>query len=490
MADPHTAFRQTHLNKPHLISAAAIIGLIIVAGSVAIPYGKLSLGVNTGFLPAFGSLTFMGDLITAVLLFSQARASNDKTQACLASAYLFSAIIIIPHLLAFPGVFSPVPLIGASASAVWLWVIWHGGFALGIVNFAVRKPMASERRIALWPFILGTTGIAIAAALLATIGLPWLPTILVNGNYTRMTSLGLTPTVLACSVAGLVLVLLLPLRLRQASTLTIWLTVAMVASVMDVVLTMLGAERFALGWYLARCLSLIAGFSVLCALLTEFVRLFTAAAHSNSYLEKLSLTDPLTEIANRRCFEQRLDVEWRQAFRAQTPLSLIMIDIDQFKRYNDRFGHPAGDECLRTVAATLARHARRPWDMPARLGGEEFAVLLPETEDDGAAKVAEMFRASIQDLGLTHPDSACQMVTISVGVATVYPHKAGQTQTGLIAAADAALYVAKTAGRNQFHQHVVPGHQEVPGHHQEIIEVMMRQIGTVISPAADIVDAV
>ena len=469
MVSPHTVARPTHLDMPHLISAAAITGLITIAGLLAIPYGRVSLGVNPGFLPAFGSLTFMGDFITALLLFSQARASNDETQAYLASAYLFSAMIIIPHLLAFPGVFGPVSVIGGSASAVWLWVFWHGGFALGIVNFAVRKPAPTDRPIALWPFILATMSIAAAAAVLATVGLPLLPTILVNGSYARLTAIGISPAVLACSVVGLVLILR---RLNQASILTIWLAVAMAALVADVFLTILGAERFTLGWYLARCLSLIAGFSVLCALLTEFVRLFTTAAKANRYLEKLSLTDALTEIANRRSFEQRLDLEWRRAFREQVPVSLVMIDIDHFKRYNDMFGHPAGDECLRTVAATLAKHARRPWDMPARMGGEEFAVLLPHTEDADAAAAAEMFRASIEKLVLPHPDSSFQIMTISVGVATVYPHTAGQTPAGLIAAADAALYEAKASGRNRCHQHVVPGQQD-------LIEGVMRQIGTV-----------
>jgi diguanylate cyclase (GGDEF)-like protein len=457
-------------NKPHWILAAAIVAVIIVSGLLSIPYGRLPLGANTGFLPAFGSLTFMGDFITAVLLFSQARAANDRTLARLGGAYLFSALIIIPHLMAFPGVFSPVSLIGSSASAVWLWVFWHAGFALGVVIFALLSPGKSDRLVAVWPYILVAIVVAIAATLLATVWEPLLPIILVTGSYSRLTSLGFSPAVLLCSLAGLALVIL---RLRHASTLTVWLAVAMVASVVDVTLTMLGAQRFTLDWYLARCLSLIAGFSVLCALLTEFVRLFTSVAKANRHLEKLSLTDPLTEIANRRSFEQRLEVEWRRASREQVPVSMVMIDIDQFKLYNDRFGHPAGDECLRTVAATLTQHARRPWDMPARMGGEEFGVLLPNTEEEGAAKVAEMFRASIEALRLPHPASRFQIVTISVGVATVYPHKPGQTPKDLVAAADAALYVAKTTGRNRFHQHVVPGQQDM-------IVGMMREISRMI----------
>ncbi len=418
----------------------------------------------------------MGDFITAVLLFSQARTSNDTTQACLGSAYLFSAMTIVPHLLAFPGVFSPTPLIGGPDSAVWLWIFWHGGFAVGIINFAVRKPVVSERPIAIWPFVFGTVTVAVATALLATVGSRFLPTILVDGSYARMTELGIAPAVMASTIIALALTLW---RLRQASTVTIWLAVAMVALVVDVGLTILGVGRLSLGWYLGRCLSLVAGFSVLCALLTDLVRLFATVAKANLYLEKLSLTDALTEIANRRSFEQRLEVEWRRAQREQVPMSLVMIDIDHFKRYNDRFGHPAGDECLRTVAATLTKHARRPWDMPARLGGEEFAVLLPTTEGDGAAKVAEMFRACIEELRLPHPDNGPQIMTISVGVATVYPHKADQMPAGLMAAADAALYVAKTTGRNRFHQHVVPGEQDV-------IDGVLRQIDTVAAVSAEL----
>ena len=465
MADTYTVSQEPHL-KAHCVVAAAIIALIVVSGCLSISNGTQQLDVNSGFLPGYGSVTFMGDFITAVLLFSQAHILNDKPLACLGSAYAFSAVLIVPHLMAIPGVFNPEALIGAPASAVWLWVFWHAGFALGVVNFALRKPAESERPVAIWLYILGTIMIAIAAITLATIGEPLLPTILASGSYGRLTSQGFSPAVLACSVAGLVLVVL---RLRHASTLMIWLTVAMVASVMDVTLTMLGEGRFTLDWYLARWLSLIAGFSVLCALLTEFVRLFSSVAKANRHLKKLSFTDPLTEVANRRSFEQRLDVEWRRAFREQIPLSMVMIDIDQFKLYNDHFGHPAGDECLRAVAAALTQHARRPWDMPARMGGEEFAVLLPHTEEDRAAKVAELLRSSIEQLRLPHPITTIRIVTISVGVATMYPHEPNRTPQELIAAADAALYVAKTTGRNRFHQHTVPGRQDM-------IDGVIRQI--------------
>jgi diguanylate cyclase (GGDEF)-like protein len=423
---------------------------------LSVPYGTVQLGVNTAFLPAFGSVTFIGDFITAILLFSQARALGDRPLAWLGGAYLYSAMIVVPHLLAFPGAFAAAPVIGSSASAVWLWTAWHGGFALGVVNYALRPAGGPARPVRVWPIAAGTLGLVAVMASVATVGERLLPTILVDGSYARLNTLGIAPAVLVCNVAALLLV---ARRWHRPSTLTIWLSVAMVASTTDVLLTLLATGRFTVGWYLARCLSLVAGSTVLCALLADFVRLFNHVAAANVRLAALSLTDPLTAIANRRSFEQRLDTEWRRAAREQLPLSLVMIDIDQFKRFNDRFGHPAGDECLRQVAQALVQQARRPWDMPARLGGEEFAVLLPQTEADGAGSVAEMFRRSIETLGMAHPDSVFRVVTISVGVATAFPYAAGESPAGLVAAADAALYAAKGAGRNRVETHVTPALQ-------------------------------
>ena len=452
MAEPPIAAHLARPSRAHTATAIALTGVIAAIGLVAIPYGAMPLETYAGFLPAFGSLTFIGDLITALLLFSQGRALGDRALAQLGGAYLFSCLIIIPHMLAFPGVFAAAPVIGRSASAVWLWAAWHGGFALGVANFA-RSPGGSPGAVHLWRIVLGVSGLVLALALIATIGEPWLPVILVDGSYARLTTLGIGPAVLACNLAALALI---GWRLRRPSILTVWLAVAMAACTTDVCLTLLGSGRFTLGWYLARVLSLVCGITVLAALLMDSVRLFNSVARANLRLEKLSLTDPLTEIANRRAFEQRLDTEWRRATREQSPLSLVMIDIDHFKRFNDRFGHPAGDECLRQVAQFLAEGARRPWDMAARMGGEEFAVLLPQTEAEGAATVAEMFRGFIEQADLPHPDSPFERVTISLGVASVYPYAAGETQQALMDAADAALYRAKNDGRNRVRQHVAP----------------------------------
>jgi diguanylate cyclase (GGDEF)-like protein len=174
-----------------------------------------------------------------------------------------------------------------------------------------------------------------------------------------------------------------------------------------------------------------------------------ALDEANRELLRLSSVDGLTGIANRRQFDATLEAEWRRSARTQAPLSLLMIDVDCFKGYNDRCGHLAGDECLRRVAGALAGQPRRPADLVARYGGEEFVVVLPETPAEGALQVAESMRGAVQALGLAHPCSlAGPQVTVSIGAATRIP-VTGQSPSSLVTYADKALYRAKRGGRNR-----------------------------------------
>lgn len=177
--------------------------------------------------------------------------------------------------------------------------------------------------------------------------------------------------------------------------------------------------------------------------------------HAKSILEKnnaqltlLSSQDSLTGLSNRRKFDSALLEETNRAVRAGTSLALLMIDIDYFKKYNDRYGHPAGDACLQQVAQVLGMHLKRPGDLVARYGGEEFAILLPNTGLDGAKTVAEHIRATLQQCALPHADNPFGVVTISTGFHALVPASAESCVKDLIKAADAALYAAKAAGRN------------------------------------------
>ncbi len=177
-------------------------------------------------------------------------------------------------------------------------------------------------------------------------------------------------------------------------------------------------------------------------------------------LQDLADTDQLTQVANRRHFDRKFKTEWRRAMRERTPISLLLLDVDHFKKYNDSLGHQAGDECLQKIAASLKSVTRRPADLAARYGGEEFAVLLPVTKLKDARMLAERLRNKIENLRIEHPASELGVVTVSIGVSCCEP---GWDFTGetpeeeqdvifpamLVTAADNAMYVAKRQGRNQ-----------------------------------------
>ncbi len=169
-------------------------------------------------------------------------------------------------------------------------------------------------------------------------------------------------------------------------------------------------------------------------------------AASNTQLRRLAGYDPLTGVANRRRFDESLEKEWRRCGRAGQPLAIILIDLDHFKLFNDTYGHPAGDDCLRRVAEALAGGLQRSGEVLARYGGEEFVVLLPGVMMDDAARTAERLARRVAEAGIVHCHSEAGVVTCSLGVATAVPH--GTDHAGLLAAADAALYEAKRAGRN------------------------------------------
>jgi len=166
-------------------------------------------------------------------------------------------------------------------------------------------------------------------------------------------------------------------------------------------------------------------------------------------LRRLVFVDSLTGVFNRRYFDHCLSTEWLRANRSHASLALILIDVDHFKRYNDRYGHPLGDECLKNVARALRRGLHRPGDVVVRYGGEEFACLLPETDLNGAMRVARHLEQVVRDLKIVHEDSGvASTVTVSLGVAVKTPDSPA-TYEELLTIADAQLYKAKTAGRAQ-----------------------------------------
>lgn len=216
------------------------------------------------------------------------------------------------------------------------------------------------------------------------------------------------------------------------------------------------AALLGLGFAVMRAHFYLAAASLFVALLVHALRSATLqsrymqselalrAAHDK--LEKLSLTDGLTGIANRRCFDQTLQLEWQRAARNHQGLALLIIDIDFFKSLNDTFGHPYGDACLVRIAAALHSALPRASDLAARFGGEEFAAILPATDGEGALAVAHKMQEAIAAAAIVHAPSRGGLVTASIGLAL---SDAGQTPEQLLSAADQALYRAKQNGRNR-----------------------------------------
>ncbi|MBA3591393.1 diguanylate cyclase [Methylibium sp.] len=190
------------------------------------------------------------------------------------------------------------------------------------------------------------------------------------------------------------------------------------------------------------------------------VRTHITLKHQSDLLRRMAFIDGLTGVFNRRYFDERLQTEWLRAQRNGSELSVALIDVDFFKRYNDRYGHQAGDDCLRQVTTVLEATLQRPADVVARYGGEEFVCILPETGLAGALALAQRLERAVRALGIAHAEGAVEgRVSVSVGVACKSAAAQGDP-AGLLAQADARLYAAKEAGRARVCGSEVPGSSE------------------------------
>lgn len=459
---PFLLATQTASQGERRLAVAAVVVSLLLFAALA-PFAKTQLPPVAAFIPAYEASLVVLDLITVSLLCGQYLSFHSRSLLVLAGGYLFSALITGVHALTFPGLFSPSGLLGAGPqTTAWLYMFWHGGFPLFVVAYVWLKrqdglAQRSGSRPSRWRLaaMLAVPAIVGALTALTTVGQSLLPVIMEGNRYTP------AMIVVVSSVWALSLLALLVLGLRQPhSVLDLWLMVVMCAWLVDIALSaMLNQGRFDLGFYAGRIYGLLAASFVLLALLAESGILYRKLMQLTSTLRRLTLQDGLTGIANRRAFDAALDREWRRAMRTPQPLSLIMIDVDQFKPFNDHYGHVEGDKCLQAVAAVLRASAVRAGDLAARYGGEEFAVLLPQMNAVAAGGLAERIRGEVAALAIRNQASPDGHVTVSIGVADVhgsradagavpasadYPH--GQA---LIRMADEMLYAAKSSGRNR-----------------------------------------
>lgn len=389
--------------------------------------------------------------VTAALLWAQARVTRSAPLAILALGYALTALTMLPYMLFYRGLW-PQLILWVSAdpqTSGWFWVEWHTLFVCTVIGYYIARhretAAASEeafRRLRRRLFWIGA--IVLALTVPPLIWIDGLPVLSNDGNITPLFS-AISVTL---SLGALAAIALGFLTSRFRMVLDLWLAIASLSIFADVTLQHF-SHQFSIGWYASRVGILLAANAVLWVLLFQTATIYGQLIVTAERLRNESLTDVLTGLANRRAFEQRFGEVMRDCARTNRPVALLMIDVDNFKVYNDAFGHQAGDDCLRAVAALLLANASRARDLVARVGGEEIAVIMPEVDLDGARVVAERMRAAVAAAGLPQgPTAVHPVVTISVGVAATRD-PARVSIDDLVAGADRALYLAKESGRNR-----------------------------------------
>ncbi|GAC1402769.1 MAG: sensor domain-containing diguanylate cyclase [Candidatus Velthaea sp.] len=441
-----TRWESTRGQRRAALLSVAALALVAIALT---PVAHIALRPELTAVAAILAASICANGVTAFLLFSQFRTTRSPGIAILALGYGFSAFAMTAYFLTEQEMFGAVPPFGTTVnSAPWLWVIWHAGFLALLLTYVVvhrrSERAGSERRIGLMVTRIYRVAVPGAVAVVAVaLFARNLPAIDVDGEWTLF-ALTLAPATLILSA----LVLYIVWRATGLrSMLDLWLTVAVSATICDMYLTLVGYARFSLGWYGSRVEVFISAFAVLGILVYQIDRMYGALARTASHLDEQAHVDGLTGIPNRRRFDEYSARVVATAQRRNAPLSILMIDIDWFKAYNDSFGHLAGDDCLRHIARLIHAQVPRPGDLVARYGGEEFVVMLVDTDALGAITVGERVRSSIEGARIPHaPSTGRPFVTVSIGACEL--RVGGDTLAGMIGAADGALYRAKADGRN------------------------------------------
>ena len=447
------------------IALAVAIGMLLMGG-LTLPVAQVAGPSSTVFLPTWVTLAVAADAMTAYLFFGQFMGARQPALAVLAGTYLFSSLIIVPYVLTFPHVFAAGGLLDAGPqTAIWLWVCWHGGYPLGLLTYLWVDKHFEDVRLsargaimltALLCLLIPTTILLLTLG--AIVGGHVLPTLVMNGQYTPLFSIASLVGVCTWGV-GIVTGLGLLLRARGATLAQLWLSLATLAGVLDVLLTMISGSRDSIGWYMARLNSLLEAGIVLCALLYEVNQLYARLADqertaqfvngqltvSNATLDKLAREDVLTGLPNRRTILEVTAMQLAQYRRHGDTFALLMVDVDNFKTYNDRLGHQEGDRVLRLVAQTL-RGALRATDQIGRYGGEEFVIVLNQATATGITATARHLLQAVRQEPL-QIEELCLPITVSIGAALARP--SDETIDAIVQRADAALYAAKAAGKDR-----------------------------------------
>jgi len=426
----------TDARRPLLLAG---LGTVLVTAAL-LPVSMAALGPTVSFMPALVSVVACFDLMSVYLLVGEHRDQGDRRMLMMAGAYTWSLVVMGGYALAFPGaIFVDPPLALSPSVAPYLYIAWHGGFPvlLGVAwlpwprRLLVSPPVARRRTVAAFTLAgaVASGGLVVAFFVAFAHRLPVLIVGLDLSGLTRVTAPVTIPLVLLALIGTI-------FGTRRRTGPERWSSIAILVCLCDLVLTYYSGIRFSLGWYAGRSLTLLAAGVVLVAMLARFRKLKMQAEHDAAF-------DALTGLHNRRVAHVALDQLVARSRRSGSPLGVVALDLDQFKTINDRFGHEAGDAVLAAVGRSL-RGCCRAGDVSARVGGEEFLVLLPDTDEHGTLVAAEKLRSVIGSLAV--PALPWQ-VTASIG-ATVLRADDMDYAT-VLRRADAAMYRAKSHGRDR-----------------------------------------
>ena len=406
------------------------------------------------FLPTIFAAAFVAMLVTSAILRNQYRGSHFAPFAFLSTTYATAAAVLIPYIVLLPHAFSANAFGTGLQTAPWLWVEWHATFIISLTIYALAERYFASRPVdtqlaarlvrGYVIFVIAVTEAVVITTIVFHDRLPAL--VAPHGGYTTLFHILAQLLLALCAIVFVTLIL----RSGARDTIHLWLLVVVIALAIEIYLSAeLSRHAFSVGWYMG----------VLAALVWQGLLLATQLQHANEQMEAYgnqartlieeTLRDALTGLYNRRGFDDRFEDALEQCHTSLQPLGLIALDLDYFKSFNDHYGHIAGDEALRRIGDAIASVANRNEDTCCRIGGEEFAIVLPFTDEPGALTVAERVRAAVLRLKIPHAPSAPNpTMTVSIGVA-VSDGRSKTSAKQLYESADQALYKAKRLGRNR-----------------------------------------
>jgi diguanylate cyclase (GGDEF)-like protein len=445
--------------KQRRAARASIVTLAAVA-CAALPCARFALPLVPVLLPMVGAIAAVAQVLTAAMLYGRYRSSGLASVAILALLFATSLATSLAFLVALPDVAEQTGLLRTVATlGAWYYSAGCLIFALQLAAYLAAEGAERRNRHATARLVLVRTSVASGLAL--AFGAALVPlwhssaALLQGPAFAPLRSFVLVPLLLVALAVAFERIN--PISRRRIGVARLWLGVVTLATALQLLLAMeCAGSHFDVGWVAAIVFWLAGSVAFLTAMVANVYDALSTLALRNEALYEQSVSDELTGLLNRRGFNLRFDEQVRRSTRAQEALALLLIDIDDFKRYNDTFGHQGGDRAIAAVARVVASMLRRGGDAGARIGGDEFAVILPKTDRAGALGVGERIRSGVERLALPQGQGARHPhVTVTVGATSMVlseiPEVAANVASGatvLLGRADAALYAAKDAGRN------------------------------------------